>query len=98
LWQSQGILPSATVTGIAPRTAEVDEPAEVVSGLDIEVLEVVQEVLNNSEESFSLNNRFFFVRTEMHCTQTKQLHAEKAEEVQTQPAYKRPDTYIWRTW
>ncbi len=64
----------------------------------MEDLEVVLEVLNNIEESFSLNNCFFCVRTEMHCTQTEQLHAEKAEEVQKQPAYKRPDAYIWCTW
>ena len=35
---------------------------------------------------------------EMHCTQTEQHHAEKAEEVQKQLAYKRPDAYIWCTW
>jgi hypothetical protein len=35
---------------------------------------------------------------EMHGTQTEHLHAEKAEEVQKQPAYKRPDAYIWHTW
>ncbi len=34
---------------------------------------------------------------EMHGTQTEQLHAEKAEEVQKQPAYKRPEAEIWRT-
>ncbi len=35
---------------------------------------------------------------EIHGTQTEQLHDEKAEEVQKQPAYERPEADIWCTW